>query len=120
MILKCEACSYVWECHDPATGFEDDLDVGNCPNCVAQLNSPVKQVKLIQYLLVAQFLSAAAAVSVVVFSEIAQGYLWSAILIISTFGLLFLNNRKGSPFVLKRVARKNRSRTETTGESSGA
>ncbi|MGV3590196.1 MAG: hypothetical protein ACO1PZ_00820 [Gammaproteobacteria bacterium] len=100
MIFKCEECSHLFEISDPAIGSESRLDITACPAC-GMPGRKSAEVRLIAALLTIQFISAVSLAAGYFFDNPAS--LYAAGLLVASFWLLILNNRKGYPIVFRRV-----------------
>jgi hypothetical protein len=102
VIFKCSECSHIFELQDPASGWEDDLNIDACPNCGMPSRKNSRQVKLVFYLLVLQLISAGYVATEGIFTFGNPVGFYAVVLLVTTLWLLFLGNRKGAPIILKR------------------
>lgn len=115
MIFKCSECDHILEIEDPAVGWEDNLDIESCPKCSTPLRKSSGQVKLISLLLLVQLLSMANLSMNAIFGFGEPSFVYGICLLVSTFWLMMLNNKKGTPILLRRANQKVEQESESIG-----
>ncbi len=112
MIMQCGACGHLFKRSNPSTAWENNLRLSRCPDCGVPVRPPLSAIRLVDTLLVLQFLALMLLSDSIFFRSAQLAEIYIASLLVFSLLLYLLDSGKGQPFLLKRRGRHARVRGE--------